>query len=261
MIAVRTENLYARYGNNTALVDITCQIHEGEFVAVLGPNGAGKSAFLKILLGLLLPTAGEVEILGNVPAKVDPMQIGYVPQVKTLDRSFPALAMELVVTGLYSNWRGWLSSRDRDAALQALAKVGAGHLASRPIGALSGGELQRVYLARTLIRSPRLVMLDEPVTGIDAAGETNFYKIIDEFRRQTGATILMVTHDWEVAARHACHVLVLNQRLIGFGPPTEILCGDCLQRAYGVSGEQGTKYCPRDQAGLQTLPSAGEFHA
>jgi len=253
MIAVKTEGLYAHLGENTALVDVSCQIHEGEFVAVLGPNGAGKSAFLKILLGILVPTSGTVSVLGSAPAQVAPALIGYVPQVKTLDRSFPAVAMELVATGLYHRWRPWLSAKDRAVAREALSMVGAGHLWNRPVSALSGGELQRIYLARTLVRRPRLIMLDEPVTGIDVAGETDFYRIIEDFRQQTGATILMVTHDWEVAARYACHVLVLNQHLVGFGSPTEILCGDCLKRAYGVSGEQGSRYCPRDGQAGKTL--------
>lgn len=248
MVAVQTENLFARIGETIALEDISCQIHEGEFVAVLGPNGAGKSVFLKILLGLEKPSAGLVRVMGREPGKVPPGWIGYVPQVKTLDRNFPALAIELVVTGLRSTWKRWLSKTEKKVAQEALAQVGAAHLAQRSVGALSGGELQRVYLARSLVRRPRLVLLDEPVTGVDTAGETDFYRVLDEFRKQTQATIVMVTHDWEVAAHNACHVLVLNSRLIGFGTPNEVLCSDCLKRAYGVSGDPNINpsFCPRE---------------
>ena len=249
MIAVQTEKLAVALGNNPVLIDIDCQIHEGEYVAILGPNGAGKTVFIKVLLGLIRPTAGEVLVFGQTPDKVVPAWLGYVPQVKTLDRSFPALAVELVVTGLTQRWQPWPSRAEKQAASQALAQVGAGHLAERPVANLSGGELQRVYIARALVRRPRLVLLDEPVTGVDTVGETDFYRVLESFRQESGATIIMVTHDWEIAARTACHVLVLNRRVIGFGTPAEVLCNDCLKRAYGVASAVHLSSCPRNGHG------------
>ncbi len=247
MIVVQTDKLSVQLGENEALADVSCQIHEGEFIAVVGPNGAGKSVFLSVLLGLRRPTSGTALVLGLPPEKVRPAWVGYVPQVKTLDRSFPALAIELVATGLHCSWRWWLKAADKTAALDALAQVGAAPLADRSVGSLSGGELQRVYLARSLVRKPRLILLDEPVTGVDTAGETDFYRVLDEFRRESGATVIMVTHDWEIAAHYACHVLVLNRYLIGFGTPVETLCGDCLKKAYGVTVVDSPKYCPREK--------------
>ncbi len=247
MNAINSENLSLTIEGNEVLSDITCQVHEGEFVAVLGPNGAGKSMFLKVLLGLVRPDSGKVTVFGRKPEKVPPEWIGYVPQVKTLDSSFPALAIELVVTGLNHTWQRWISSTAKEAAIAALSEVGAAHLADRPIGALSGGELQRVYLARSFVRKPRLVLLDEPVTGVDTVGEKSFYSLLDDFRHKNKATIIMVTHDWEVATHNACHVMVLNRRLISFGTPAEALCDDCLKRAYGVSITPQTTYCPRNQ--------------
>ena len=249
MIAINSENLFLSLEENEVLSDITCQVHEGEFVAVLGPNGAGKSVFLKVLLGLLRPDSGKVTVLGCKPEKVPPEWIGYVPQVKTQDSSFPALAIELVATGLNHTWQRWLSSTAKETAMAALSEVGAAHLAERSISALSGGELQRVYLARSFVRKPKLVLLDEPVTGVDSVGETGFYRVLDEFRNKNKATIIMVTHDWEVAAHHACHVMVLNRHLISFGTPAEALCDDCLKRAYGVTVNTHTTYCPRNQPG------------
>ena len=246
-MAVQTDKLCVRLGENEALVDISCQIYEGEFIAVIGPNGAGKSLFLSVLLGLQRPSAGTVRVLERPPDKVPAAWVGYVPQIKTLDRSFPALAIELVATGLHCSWRWYLKAADKAAVHEALATVGAAHLAERPIGALSGGELQRVYLARSLVRKPRLVLLDEPVTGVDTVGETDFYRVLEKFRQESGATILMVTHDWEVAAYYACHILVLNRRLISFGTPVEALCGDYLKRAYGVNIAPPLKFCPREQ--------------
>lgn len=248
MIAVETRGLSVGFGEREVLLDISCKVHEREFVAVLGPNGAGKSVFLKVLLGLLPPAAGEVAIFGRRPLDIPPGWIGYVPQVKTLDRNFPALAVELVVTGLHHSWKRWLSKGEKKSAMESLARVGASHLADRSVSALSGGELQRVYLARCLVQRPRLLILDEPVTGVDMVAENDFYQVLEEFRRENEATIVMVTHDWEVAANYACHVLVLNQRLISFGTPAEALCDDCLKKAYGTGRDFHLVSCPRPRA-------------
>ncbi|MDH5297625.1 MAG: metal ABC transporter ATP-binding protein [Desulfobulbaceae bacterium] len=233
MHAVHTHNLSLFLGESEALANISCCIQEGEFVAVLGPNGAGKSTFLKVLLGVLEPSAGTVRVFDQAPRQVDPGWIGYVPQAKTLDRNFPALATELVITGLHRTWVRRIRATDRNAALEALEMVGAAHLADRPVGALSGGELQRIYLARSLVRKPRLILLDEPATGIDTVGEVDFYRLLERYRTDQKATIILVTHDWEVASHHACRVMVLNHRLIGFGKPGEAMCEECLESAYG----------------------------
>jgi zinc transport system ATP-binding protein len=248
MIALETEQLTVRLGGREVLADISCRVLAGEYVAVLGPNGAGKTVFLKVLLGLVRPTSGLVRVMGKDPGKVDPALIGYVPQIKTLDRQFPALAIELVIAGLHRTWKRRMDGQATKAAREALAQVGGEHLAMRSAASLSGGELQRVYLARSLVRRPRLVLLDEPNTGVDAQGETDFYRVLDTFRRESGATIIMVTHDWEVAAHHACHVMVLNQRLIRFGTAAEALCDDCLQRAYGVLPAPALNFCPRSKS-------------
>ncbi|OIP45041.1 MAG: ABC transporter ATP-binding protein [Deltaproteobacteria bacterium CG23_combo_of_CG06-09_8_20_14_all_60_8] len=232
MHAVQTENLTLYYGHNLVLAEITCCIQAGEFLAVLGPNGAGKTAFLKVLLGLARPSAGTVRIFEQPPDKVPAQWIGYVPQIKTLDRRFPAIVLELVISGLRHAWVARITAKEKTKALAALALVNAEHLAMRPVNDLSGGELQRIYLARSLAREPRLVLLDEPATGIDTVGESDFYKVLNDYRVRTGATIIMVTHDWEVASDQAFRVMVLNRHLIGFGTPGEALCQECLEKAY-----------------------------
>ena len=234
MHAIHTHNLSLSLGESQALANISCCIKEGEFVAVLGPNGAGKSTFLKVLLGVLEPSAGNVRVFEKKPREISPEWIGYVPQAKTLDRNFPALATELVVTGLRRTWLRCISAADRKAAREALEMVGAAHLADRPLGRLSGGELQRIYLARSLARKPRLILLDEPATGINTVGETDFYQLLDRYRNAQNATILMVTHNQDVASRYADRVMVLNRRLFGFGTPEETMCEECLQSAYST---------------------------
>lgn len=231
--AVVCEHLGVRFGDFEALRDVTVTIPDGAVLAILGPNGSGKSTFLKVVLGLTAPSAGRVSVFGTPPSAVPPGWIGYVPQVKTLDRTFPALALELVGNGLRRGWPGRLTEDERRRAGEALAEVGAQHLADRPLGRLSGGELQRVYLARGLVRRPKLVVLDEPASGIDAAGEADMYRLLDAYHRASGAAMLMVTHDWEAAYHHATHVLVLSGRLVAFGPPSEVLTDNVMRRAFG----------------------------
>ncbi len=231
--AVRVDRLGVRFDDFEALADVGFDLPEGSFLAILGPNGSGKSTLLKVLLGLVAPTAGTVQIFGEPPAQVPPDWFGYVPQVKTLDRTFPALARELVGNGLRRGWPAWLDRAQRHRADAALEEVGAAHLAGRPLGRLSGGELQRVYLARGLVRRPRLVLLDEPASGIDVVGEADMYRLLDRYHRDTRATVLMVTHDWEAAYHHATHVLILSGHQIAFGKPEDALNDRALRRAFG----------------------------
>lgn len=233
MLAVKTSDLTVDLGTHRALENLKLAIDEGSFVVIAGPNGAGKSTLLKAILGLLEPSGGEITVFGKLPGQSPPDWIGYVPQIKSLDRSFPALSCELVVSGLNRRWP-WRVGRDaHDAAEQALAMVGGSHLEHRPVRELSGGELQRVYLARALVRQPRLILLDEPATGIDIAGESDMFRILDEYHRQRQATILMVTHDWMATHHHASHALLLNRRLISYGPAQDSLSTDNLITAFG----------------------------
>lgn len=240
MVALEVQRLSVRFGEFQALEGVSLAIPEGAFVAIVGPNGAGKSTLLKAILGLL-PFRGEVRVYGRPLGEADPLWFGYVPQIKTFDRTFPALALELVATGLRRRWPFRLSPRERAQALEALERVGAEGLAHRPLGRLSGGQLQRVYLARALVRRPRILLLDEPATGVDRVGEVDLYRYLEAYQAETGATVLMITHDWE-AAHHASHVLVLNRRVVGFGPPEKALSEECLRQAFGHLGHVHSLY-------------------
>jgi zinc transport system ATP-binding protein len=243
-LAVRTYDLGVRFGDFQALYGVSLEIPQGSFVAIVGPNGAGKSTLLKVLLGLdpgnlrdgEARLTGTAEVFGQAPKALPAGWVGYVPQVKSFDRSFPALAVEVVVSGLRRAWPFRITPKEREVALAALAQVGAAHLAERRLGRLSGGELQRVYLARSLVRQPRLLMLDEPATGVDAVGEADLYRHLEAYQRQSGATVLMITHDWEAASHHASHVLLLNRSVIAFDSPSLALRHECLSRAFGHVG-------------------------
>ncbi|PZA06977.1 MULTISPECIES: metal ABC transporter ATP-binding protein [unclassified Meiothermus] len=234
--AVQVQDLRVRFGDFQALQDVSFAAPQGSFVAIVGPNGAGKSTLLRVLLGLVQPERGRFQLFGKPLAALPPGQVGYVPQVKGFDRSFPALALELVVSGIRRAWPFRVRPAERQTAREALEQVGASHLENRSLGRLSGGELQRVYLARALVHRPRLLLLDEPATGVDAVGEADLYRHLEAYQQRSGATILMITHDWEAAHHHATHVLLLNRRVIGFGPPPQVLCPECLSRAFGHVG-------------------------
>lgn len=233
---IATATLGVQFGDHAVLEDITFEADAGDFVAIVGPNGAGKSTLIRALLGLVAPDAGRVRVFGKRPSAVEPGLVGYVPQVKSLDRTFPARAVDLVLTALHQRWPFRIRAEERARALDALARVGAKALADRALNGLSGGELQRVYLARSLAREPRLILLDEPATGIDVAGAADLYDVLEDDQAARDTTIVMVTHDWNAAYHHASHVLLVDGRQVGFGAPNEVLTDACLREAFGHTG-------------------------
>lgn len=229
---IEISNLTVNYGNNPAISDLSLDIKFGSYVAILGPNGSGKSTLLKTMLGLIQPTSGKILIFGKQINEVDPKLIGYVPQIKTLDRSFPALAIELVLSGLSKNWVFRTSKKDKIQALKILEKLNSLDIAYRHLSELSGGQLQKVYLARSLVRNPKILLLDEPATGVDFVCETNFNTILSEYAEQKEITILMVTHDWTSAYHHATHILLMNNHLIYYGPKDNAFTDENIKNTF-----------------------------
>lgn len=234
--AIEIKNLSLSYGKIKVLENINLTISEDSFVSIVGPNGAGKTTLMKILLGLIKIDSGEVKIFGKSPNEVNPAFIGYVPQIKTMDRSFPALAIELVTSGITRRWPWFVKGDEKQKSLEALSLVKSENLANRTLSELSGGELQRVCLARSIVRNPKLVVLDEPATGIDAIGEADLYNLLEAYQEKSSATILMITHDWHVANHHSDFVLLLNRKQVSFGPPAEALSENNLRMAFGHLG-------------------------
>ena len=233
--ALHLHQVTVRFGEAEVLQDVSFDLAPGEFLAIVGPNGAGKSTLIKVALGLIAPQKGHAALFGEA-AGAYPERVGYVPQLKTFDRSFPATALELVVSGLRRRWPARVTRDERRLACEALEQVGAGALAGRALPRLSGGELQRVFLARALSRRPALVLLDEPATGVDFLAEHDLYDLLERYQREMGATVAMITHDLSAARYHASRVLVLNRRVHGFGEPETVLCERCLREAYGHLG-------------------------
>lgn len=244
--AIELNNLSVQFGDVAALQDLTLSVPAGAFLAIIGPNGAGKTTLLNAITGMIRPSGGTIRVLGQDPQSLDGDAIGYIPQVKTLDRHFPAQALELVVTGLRPSWPWRLSAKDRAAAMNALERTGAAHIAERPLSALSGGELQRVYLARCLMRPSKLLVLDEPGAGLDLAGTAAMHHVIEEYITEHNATAVMITHDWEGARNHASHVLLLNKRLVAFGPAGEAATEQQLLHMFGYTGHLAQTHGPHD---------------
>lgn len=233
--ALHYHHVGVRFGDADILTDVSFDLPAGAFLAIIGPNGAGKSTLVKVGLGLVEAQKGHAAIFG-VDAGDAPERIGYVPQLKTFERGFPATALELVVSGLRQRWPAWIRADERERACAALARVGADRLTDRSLSRLSGGELQRVFLARALVRQPDIVFLDEPATGVDYLAEHDLYDLLDGYQANTAGTIAMITHDLAAARHHASHVLLLNRKVHGFGSPDQVLTDDNLKETYGHAG-------------------------
>lgn len=203
---IEVRGITARFGSRTVLDDIDLAVHEREIVTLIGPNGAGKSTLVRIMLGLHQPTTGRVQRTRGVT-------VGYVPQRLNVDPVLPLTVCRFL--GLYARAKRQQMSR-------ALGEVGAETLLDSSLHNLSGGELQRVLLARALLRRPRLLVLDEPVQGVDVNGQTELYELIAGLRDQRGCGILMVSHDLHLVMARTDRVFCLDQQMCCTGRPEQV---------------------------------------
>jgi len=212
------------YGRTPVLDDVTLSLRAGEFVALVGPNGSGKSTLLKVLLGSLSPWSGSVRLLGESPGHVDRARVGYVPQRPTLESEVPATVEEIVLAGRLSR-RGWwrpLRREDREFVRHALESVGLDELRRTPLNELSGGQQQRAFIARAFATEPDLLLLDEPIAGVDAESQRRFRDSLAHLIAEHGAGVLLVSHELSAVAPDLDRVIVLKQRVIFDGPPAEL---------------------------------------
>jgi len=230
--SVELQDVRVHYGAVTALAGITFALPRGADLAIVGPNGAGKSTLFGVIAGTIQPNAGKVTIYGSGPQ--GHICVGYVPQRNQIDRRFPVTVRDVVMMGRTRKiglFR-YPHRQDRDQVQAALAQVGMSHLANRQIGELSGGQQQRVFLARALAQEAELLLLDEPLTGLDLPSQEALLTILHDLRQQ-GITMLVATHDLNQAAAHFSTVMLLNRRLIAIGAPAAVLTTERLTQAYG----------------------------
>ncbi len=223
MNVASVKNLTVKYGHHLILDNLSFTILEKSITAIIGPNGSGKTTLLKAMLDLI-PFQGTVRILGTSlrQARSD---IGYVPQRFSFDTSFPITVTEYLTLAQ--------KKKNQSAIDTQLEEVDMRDRSQQLLGELSGGQLQRVLVAKALLNQPRILFLDEPAAGIDIGGERNFYELIQHLNQTHGVTILVVSHEIDIVYKYATQVLCLNKRMLCMGKPREILTSDTLRQLYG----------------------------
>ena len=232
-VTVRLRNVSVAYGDRVALEDVSLDLRRGELVSVIGPNGSGKSTLLKAIVGLVRPQAGTVELY--VPdAGRRGRAVAYVPQQEAVRWEFPVQVYDVVMMGRFPRI-GWVrrsGPADRAAVQAALERLAMWEERGAQIAQLSGGQQQRVFLARALAQDAPIVLLDEPLNGVDAASEETILAVLHELTR-AGRTVVMATHDLAHAAGTSDALVCLNRRLVAFGPPAETFTPAVLEATYG----------------------------
>jgi zinc transport system ATP-binding protein len=219
------------YGHSNVLEDITLEIEEEEFFGVIGPNAAGKSTLLKLMLGMLKPDSGEISVLGKSPKQAS-QNIGYVPQFPSFPRNFPIKVMDVVLLGCMGKRKkmGGFSKRDRDIALESLRVVESAELVNTPIQDLSGGQVQRMLIARALASQPEILILDEPTANIDVQAEENIFSLLKKYNEHM--TIIVVSHDIAFISGYVNRVGCLNTTLLCH--ETKAISGKTIEELYGA---------------------------
>ena len=224
---VRFERVTARYGREPVLVNVDLTVSEGDFIGVVGPSGSGKTTLLRAVAGAVEPIAGRI-------VRDRSAAVAYVPQVETVNWYFPVTVREAVlmsrVDGRVVPWSSKQDVRDADAVL---ARLGIGDLGDRHIRELSGGQQQRVFVARAMLRRPRLLLLDEPTSGVDVRTRHDVMHLIHELHHD-GLAVVLTTHDLNGIAAHLPWLVCLNREVIATGRPQDVITPDVLERTYGA---------------------------
>jgi manganese/iron transport system ATP-binding protein len=229
---LRVEGLSKAYESGAALENVTFEIDMGEQLAVVGPNGAGKSTLFKVIAGVESPTEGRVHIFGHSPR--GHICIAYLTQRSQVDWSFPVTVADVVMMGrvgqlgLFRNPK----AQDWEIVNNALEVVKMNHLAKRQISQLSGGQQQRMFIARALAQQAELMLMDEPLGGLDLNSQEKILGVLDDLRR-ANVTVLISLHDLKIASQHFDRIMLLNHHMLGIGAPQEVLNPENLVAAYG----------------------------
>ncbi len=232
MEILKCDGLTASYDGNKVLDSLSFSINEGDYLCILGENGSGKSTLVKCLLGIKKADGGKI----TFGSGLDFTDIGYLPQHTEMQKGFPATVREVVISGCLGRrgWRPFYSAQEKKTAQEAMERLGIAELAGKSCRELSGGQQQRMLLARALCAAKKLLLLDEPVTGLDPAASAEMYGIIAELNKKDNMTIIMVSHDVERAVRHSSRILCLcscNQSF--FGTPEEYSTSHLSQNLIG----------------------------
>ncbi len=235
LCCTKIKNFSVSIGKNQILHDVNMHIHCGELTAIIGPNGAGKSTLLKAILGDI-PHTGELNYADHKGSRTGSPLIGYVPQYLSFDLSTPTSVFDFFMSAKTKKPSCFFRPKSiRKDILSSLEKVHAAHLIDRRLGALSGGELQRVLLALALDPIPDILLLDEPVSGIDQAGLSMFYDTLSEVRRNFDLSIILVSHDLDLVFKFADRVMLLNKTVVCSGRPAEVFTNPQTREIFGLN--------------------------
>ncbi len=232
-IALSVDDLTVAYHRKPVIWDVGFDLPAGSLIGVVGPNGAGKSTLLKAVMDLVPTASGRVKVFGE-SYKESRHRVGYVPQRESVDWDFPVDALDVVSMGLYSQigWFWPVRKKHRQAAMEALDRVGIADLARRQISQLSGGQQQRTFLARALVQDADLYLMDEPFAAVDASTEKAIVEILRELKSR-GKTALVIHHDLQTVPEYFDYVVLLNMRVVAHGPVAETFTSENLQKTYG----------------------------
>ena len=219
-------NLTVRYNDHVILNELNFWVNSGEIVAIIGPNGSGKTTLLKAILGLI-PCQGEIKVLGG-PVRRVLDDIGYVPQRLDFDRTFPLTVNEFL---------NFIKVKNRPWREEVLRESGVDAFTDKRIGELSGGQLQRLLIAKALLKEPKLLMLDEATSGVDMAAEMTFFELIEHLNKTHNVTIMLISHEVQMVYKFATQILCLNKDLVCNGRPKEAITQEVLERLYGKNIE------------------------
>jgi zinc transport system ATP-binding protein len=246
MRALDVEGLVVEIAGRRVLDGVSLQVEAREFLCLLGPNGGGKTTLLKAVLGLTPARAGRISVLGEPPER-GRLRVGYLPQRKAFTHGFPARVIDLVVAARRGEWPLRVREDEREAARAVLRRIGGERLLDQPLQGLSGGEIQRAFLARALVKDPELLLLDEPTAGVDASGRTEFLDVLAEVSGQGRMSALLVTHNLAAVRRLADRVAYLEQKVVATGTPDEMLADGALPRAHaGHDHPEASVLCEED---------------
>jgi manganese/zinc/iron transport system ATP- binding protein len=231
--AIEIADLTVAYERKPVLWEINLSVAQGVLGGIVGPNGAGKSTLIKAMLELVPRVSGTVKVLGQ-QITAQRHRIAYVPQRESVDWDFPSTVLDVVLMGLYREigWFRTTRKSHRLKALEALERVGIAELKDRQISQLSGGQQQRTFLARALVQSSDILLLDEPFAAVDAATEQSIIQVLRE-QRDLGKTILVVHHDLHTVPQYFDHVLLINVHAVAWGPIHQVFTEENLRRTYG----------------------------
>ena len=221
-----------------ALKDISLSINAGEFVGVIGPNGSGKTTLCRAVLGLMAPVEGHLHIFDCACDELrchHRAKIGYLPQKGVVDRNFPVTVLETVMMGRYGALGLFKrpGQKDQEIAIESLTHVGMERHKDTALGHLSGGQQQRVFIARALAQQPKVLLLDEPTTGLDMTAQHNVIELVEHLHDELGLTVLLITHDINMIRSRVDRLVLLKTRLYAAGPPADVLKPEILSEVYG----------------------------